>query len=238
MKVYSRITGDSFSLDRSPSDALAARIAKMRRAVWSGVKTAELWAQEEPYRLIMITLTYRQVGAWKGRQIREFSLWSKKQGCPGYVWVAELQKRGAVHYHALVLWPRATRWKMPTFDAGWAHGYTWVTDNVKHPLYIMKYLQKGLSDAATVHFPRGARLYGISQSIVRRMPFEYKCNYRDNHLPAWYREGAQDPVTRVSSYRVCGGVAFGGQKAISPYSTRDLDPVASIGQLMYNNFNT
>ena len=55
--------------------------------------------------LWMVTLTYAGVDDWRPNHIREFmqafrKLYKKK--LVGYAWVAELQERGAVHYHVMV----------------------------------------------------------------------------------------------------------------------------------------
>ena len=232
MKVYNRMTGMAFEIENSKSDAMAARIAKMRRAVWAGVCRASEWSAEGAYRLIMVTLTYAMASDWHGRQVRQLTEWSKRKGCVGHVWVAELQERGALHYHVLILWPGTEPWIKPVAGGGWEHGFTWVTDGVKYPWYIMKYMQKGLNDGNGNQYPRGARLYGISQSIVRSMRYEQRLVYRENQVPAWYREGAEDCDTVLSGYRVRGGVDRQGTLAISPYSARDLAPIDAIADNM------
>jgi hypothetical protein len=56
------------------------------------------------YKFIMITLTYAPEFGWKPNHIREFMLSLKKvlgNNLLAYAWVAELQKRGVIHYNKL-----------------------------------------------------------------------------------------------------------------------------------------
>lgn len=115
-----------------------------------------------------ITLTYEEIAAWRPYHITQYlrrcNVWLKRRGHVfRYVWVAELQKRGAVHYHIVTWLPH--RVKLPKPDElregnrmrWWSHG----SSNIKaatSPLgYIMKYASKGED---VLVFPKGLRLYG------------------------------------------------------------------------------
>jgi hypothetical protein len=125
-----------------------------------GFRAAEPW---------FVTLTYRGVHDWSARHIadalKRYRAWAKAKGyAVRYTWVAELQKRGAVHYHALIWLPPGA--VMPQWDrvsagrkvAFWPHGMT-NTERAKAGVgYLMKYLSK-LGDQT--RFPKGLRLYGI-----------------------------------------------------------------------------
>nr|CRY96668.1 hypothetical protein [uncultured prokaryote] len=85
-----------------------------------------------------------------------------------YLWVAELQKRGAVHYHLLAWLPKGIR--MPHWDQSftapsgrtvrpfWSHGMTNTEVARSGVGYLMKYLSK-LGDETV--FPPHLRLYGV-----------------------------------------------------------------------------
>lgn len=238
MAMYSRLTGDAFEFPDQKERELA-RLARMRHIVWLGVKTMGSVQDVDGGALTMYTLTYTGIDDWAPRHISGCLRWLRAQGVRAYVWVGELQRRGAVHYHVLCLLPEGQRWVKPSAAAGgWARGFTWVTPNIERPLYIMKYLQKEVSKHGRTKFPRGFRLYGIAQWLVRRMPFEYAVPYRGAQLPRWFREGAEDDCIIRASFRVAGGVAYGRQVAVSPYATSDLPLVVQLNGWLYNDVDT
>lgn len=108
---------------------------------------------------LFITLTYRAIDGYRGRHISEYlnELRRTVKFELRYVWVLELQKRGAPHYH-LVLWiPRGERIPMPDRSGMWQHGSSQV-ERARSPVaYIMKYASKGTE---TDKIPRGARICG------------------------------------------------------------------------------
>ena len=86
-------------------------------------------------------------------------LWAKRRGfVVPYVWVAELQLRGAVHYHVVVWVPR--RLQLPKGDkqGWWRHGMTQRVRARKPVGYLLKYASKGTDGPQ--RFPRGLRLHG------------------------------------------------------------------------------
>lgn len=139
-----------------------------------------------------VTLTLRPGVDWAPGMISSamdlYRKWCLREGhsAPVGVWVAELQKRGAVHYHILALLPRRAR--MPAWDSEgfWPHGMS----NVKRlpegvlqaGCYLGKlasYLSK-LAKAGAVRperlagFPKGCRLFaefGLSSPARDRVRF-------------------------------------------------------------------
>lgn len=110
----------------------------------------------------MLTLTYAAVDGWDAKDvtrllaaIREYL---RRRGHPlRYVWVLELQKRGAPHYHLLLELPKGLTLPKPDKRGWWPHGYTKI-EWARHPVgYLAKYASKGQG----LHtFPRGARISG------------------------------------------------------------------------------
>lgn len=155
-----------------PLDANAqadARVRRLKRSVWAsghlhaladnGFRPAVCW---------FVTLTYRGVDDWRADHIKEavnrFRKWCKRVAVPcRYTWVAELQQRGAVHYHLLAWLPVGV--SMPFWDkahgkraAFWPHGWS----NTEKARAGVGYLMKYLSKLGTLsRFPKGLRLYGI-----------------------------------------------------------------------------
>lgn len=112
----------------------------------------------------LVTLTYRGVMDWRPDHIRSALTsarnWATRRGFAfRYVWVAELQKRGAIHYHVCVWLPRGVR--MPKWDsdrAWWPHGMANRKVARHATAYLMKYLSKGTDYG---RLPPGARAYGV-----------------------------------------------------------------------------
>jgi hypothetical protein len=145
------------------------RIARLKRAVWTAGKHQELFDYLYGVRSVVwfVTLTYRGVDDWKAQHIaaaiRRFRKWCKRRTmlCR-YVWVAELQNRGAVHYHVLAWLREGTampHWDEPVHGgAWWPHGMSNTQPAKAGVGYLMKYLSK----LGEFHrFPKGLRLYGI-----------------------------------------------------------------------------
>lgn len=142
----------------------AARLARLRRSV--GVSARLLGVGRPGFRpdwCCMVTLTYRPGVDWKPSHVRaaltHYREWCRRRRVPcRYVWVAELQKRGAVHYHIACWLPEGMR--PPKFDVQgwWPHGSTNRVVARKAVPYLMKYLSKGSGSMA---LPDGARGYGV-----------------------------------------------------------------------------
>jgi hypothetical protein len=214
-------TGLAVSQVHTPEQKAATRVKQMRVAIWCGVEALKSEVDKGGSRLVMFTLTYRGVFDWAPRSIRRFGRWLSKEGSKGYIWVAELQKRGAVHYHVLALWETGRPWIKPERSNGaWVKGFTWVTDNVKYPWYIMKYIQKGTKDGRSIRYPKGLRIYCVSRGTVSLMRDTVRDTYRAIHLPEWYRQGAVVAGKLRDANRVSGGVAFGQFIYLTPYAAR------------------
>ena len=150
------------------------RIRSLRRSVWAaghlhgladhGRRAPVAW---------MVTLTYVGVDDWRPDHIsaatEKFRRFCARKRVPcRYLWVAELQKRGAVHYHLITWLPEGV--SMPHWDrattthsgrhvnALWPHGMTNVEKARNGVGYLMKYLSK-IGDVAA--FPHHLRLYGV-----------------------------------------------------------------------------
>jgi hypothetical protein len=230
MKIYSRYTGEQ--MEFSAADQHLSRVKRMRKRVWYAVKALAYVQETQGGALHMITLTYAGVGDWGAHDVSRFVRWCRSKGARHYVWVAELQRRGAVHYHALVLWPHGELWVKPGGAAGgWAHGFTWVTPNVRRPFYIMKYLQKGVR--SDKKFPRGMRLYGMSAASMRCLPFQERCDERLSLLPRWLGAQAVSDWRVLTARRVIGGIDWWGLAIYSPYSRTNLPDVDEVSRRMY-----
>lgn len=151
-------------VDAFTPDPDASRIARLRRAVGFSARV-HLTDAPDLSRCIMVTLTYRGVHDWAPRHISDclqyVRRWFRARELElRYVWVCELQKRGAPHYH-LALWvPPGV--ELPYFDAvgWWPHGMSRVEVARGAVGYLMKYLSKG-GRAEDHRLPGGARVFGV-----------------------------------------------------------------------------
>lgn len=150
-------------------DQSASRLARLRLNVGlsghlHGMETSPKGAR--PWQAWMLTLTYRAVDGWSPRHVSQcldlLRKWAHRNGVDRlrYVWVAELQKRGAVHYHVVVWLPRHLSLPKPDRRGWWAHGMTNVVRATKPVSYLCKYLSKG-GGVDEQRLPNRARCYGV-----------------------------------------------------------------------------
>lgn len=167
--VPSKTKGNVATISFAKPIVAERRIKRLKRSVWA---SGHLHPMAEngfrPHQCWFVTLTYRGVKDWQPNHIKEsirkYRNWCKRKGVPcRYTWVAELQSRGAVHYHMLAWLPQGVR--MPHWDrtygtssSFWPHGISNTQKALSGVGYLMKYLSK-LGELTI--FPKGLRLYGI-----------------------------------------------------------------------------
>jgi len=158
----------------SKSAVAVRRVKRLKCSVWASGKLHSL--SKAGFRdsvCWFVTLTYVGVRDWKANHMSKALLtyrhWCKSLSIPcKYTWVAELQSRGAVHYHLLCwlpvgvsmpFWDKLTRTTKGAYrEAFWPHGMTNTQKCTSGVGYLMKYLSK-LGELTV--FPKGLRLYGI-----------------------------------------------------------------------------
>lgn len=206
----------------APPEVALRRIARLKRAVWAaGQALAHLSPEGDGSVCWFVTLTYVGVNDWRpdhiSNAIRRYRKWCKAAsiGCR-YVWVAELQGRGAVHYHLLSWLPPAVA--MPHWDlerpkgAWWPHGMT----NTQPARAGVGYLMKYLSKLGELHrFPKHLRLYGMGglsppgRAVVGWV-----------NLPEWVkREHGVGEVRRVRERLTCLAT---GELLASPWQVKSI----------------
>ncbi|WP_245610849.1 rolling circle replication-associated protein [Xenophilus azovorans] len=148
-------------------DRAAARVTRLRKAVGVASKCHLNLSEGTGENNVMVTLTYRgNNDDWQPRHvsdyIRKVRLWFKDR-CPGqklrYVWVAELQQRGVIHYHAVFFLPAGVRMPHADRKGWWPHGSTNTLKATAPVAYLMKYASK-VQTKNVGGFPRGARIHG------------------------------------------------------------------------------
>jgi len=92
----------------------------------------------------MIRLSYKPGVSWQPNHVRDYLQELRKMsgsGLVAYAWVAELQKRGVVHYHIFMVVLRGTNVPTPDKSGMWPHGSTKI-ETGKSPYYLVTYLGK------------------------------------------------------------------------------------------------
>ena len=148
-------------------DMFEKRYQRMRERVseWAGVM--DMLSKEIPgSRLIMITLTIAKVKDYSPGMIREYlkslkyrlgkDLW-------GFAWIAEMQKRGAVHYHLLIMVPKYKRVPMPDKSGMWKWGMSRV-EKAKTAYYLCVYIGKERQKELS-RYPKSCRTYAVSYRL-------------------------------------------------------------------------
>ena len=177
---------------------------------------------------VFITLTYRNNSLWDkkdiSRIIDKYRKYFTNKGSDlmpkqdfRYVWVAELQKRGVIHYHLVVWMPRFKKLKSLKPDAlgWWDKGYSNAVAVRKSVFaYLMKYLSKGTSikddEGYVISFPKGARIYGVGGlNASQRLKTAYEM------LPKWVTKVFIDDSVPIR--RIKGGFKQGITELLSPY---------------------
>ena len=143
-------------------DVWEARVKRMRQSVLTSARLIQEGLQHSGHRFkaAMLTVTYASVNAWRPDHISNLTnhmrMYLTRRGhrlCG--VWVAELQQRGAVHYHFVVWLPKGITFPKPDKQGWWPHGMTqwqWARRAVG---YLVKYTSKVVSKH---RFPKGCRI--------------------------------------------------------------------------------
>lgn len=164
-KTSGSTLSDPTYLDVSFSHSIVQerRVNRLRRIVWACGHLHAFGCPEGVLENVWFcTLTYKPGINWEPRHIsnclKAVRKWCKRRDVPfRYVWVAELQHRGALHYH-LAMW-LSKRIQLPKFDekGWWPHGMTQRVIAKDAVGYLMKYLSK----ISQFHkFPKGVRIHG------------------------------------------------------------------------------
>lgn len=111
----------------------------------------------------MVTLTYKR-DTWQASDIRNYLThvrnWMKRRTGEvlRYIWVAEMQRRGVIHYHVLFFMSKGITMPKADKQGWWPHGSTRTERAVAPVNYVMKYASKFDSKGG---FPKGARTYAV-----------------------------------------------------------------------------
>lgn len=197
-------TSDTPDLEPIEIDQVACRLKRMRRSVTVAARLFALAVGPRQFKPAMLTLTYRDVDGFKPLHVSELLKrirnWLARRGhTMRYVWVAELQMRGALHYHVLLWLPRGLTLPKPDKQGWWPHGSTrieWARNAIG---YLCKYVSKfdGMAQ-----LPKGARLHGAGGFDA-----DAKSIRRWFNLPSWLQclAGVQRRFVRIKGVGLVDG---------------------------------
>jgi hypothetical protein len=160
VKLYCHETGKVAYVDQFES-----RLLKMRMAIikWADDMLKFRDGYPGQTRMVMIMLTYRRVIDYKPGHINLYIKNLKRRlgsRLLTFAWVAELQKRKAVHYHLVVLVKAGTNIPAPDTSGMWKHGWSG-RYTARSPHYLVKYTGKEYQKDLSL-YPKSTRLYAVS----------------------------------------------------------------------------
>lgn len=173
-------------------DTRSIRFRRMRYNVIASANWLNVEATRGGFRCdpIFITLTYAEVGAQTARDISGFVKrlreYLRRRGEKlRAVWVAELQERGALHYHMIVWLPKG--WKLPKPDerGWWTHGFSNIKRSHRPVGYLANYAGKlkGKGLDGGFAFPKGFRMFApVGLDREDRLKRAWA------NLPGWLRD--------------------------------------------------
>jgi hypothetical protein len=145
-------------------DIWKVRYNRMRERVGEWVRVLSVY---NDIQFIMVTLTYAPEFDWQPNHIRSFMLATRKtqgEDLLGYAWIAELQKRGVIHYHVMLVVPTGLvvgdDLPYPDKDGTWPYGLSRV-EVALTPFYLTKYLGKEYQKDFS-RFPKGIRAFAVN----------------------------------------------------------------------------
>jgi len=184
-------------------------------------------------RMVMLTLTYRDMDMWEHNQIRDFmtsirNLLGKQ--LYGYAWVLEMQERGAPHYHVLLYVQRGTKIPRPDEEL-WEYGMSRI-ETVRTPFYICKYTSKGHQKAYQKEgLPARARMFAV-KIYDTNIPEGDLFTFAMSSAPSWLRPHLLEAFQNVGSVvhwsRVKGGgwvIRETGEVLVSPWKIISIERV-------------
>lgn len=197
----------------------AQRIKRMKCSVGHAARLLHFDAhcerEAQRWNLKFLTLTYADADGWEpghfGAFRKTMNHWMRSRGIRfRYVWVAELQKRGALHYHIVIWLPKGKFLPKVDSQGWWPHGSTNIVTAQSPIGYITKYASKTTQDS--LHgFPKGARMCGHGG-----LPDEGRRHIRYWQAPIWVRDALSG---RADIRKVPGGYCdkLTGEYLVSPW---------------------
>jgi len=205
-------------------DMFDKRYQRMREKIseWAGVM--DMLKKEIPgSRLIMITLTIKKINDYSPGIITGYLKDLKRRlgkNLYGFAWVAEMQKRGAVHYHLLVMVPKFTRVPMPDKSGMWKWGSSRV-EKAKTAYYLCVYIGKERQKELS-RYPKSCRTYAVSYRLPEGRIKAYLDNKRDvdRFEKSMGIEKSNNPESSFWEYVGCTVTKGYAEKVLIPFENQ------------------
>lgn len=156
-------------------DTFAVRLGRMKKSIIDWAYLVDKFRSSHKTRMVMVTLTYRRGCDYKPGHIGDYLRNLKKRlgsALYAFAWVAELQKRRAVHYHVILVVEPGSDIPMPDKKGYWTHGMSKI-ETAKTAFYLATYAgkqyQKSIGD-----YPKSCRLYATSirPAMKNKLPID------------------------------------------------------------------
>lgn len=144
-------------------DTFRQRLGTMKARVINWAYLVDKYREKNMARMVMVTLTYRRKTDYKPGHIRDYLKNIKKrlgQNLLAHAWVAELQQRGAVHYHVILVVSPGSDIPIPDKKGYWTHGHSRI-ETARTAYYLAVYTGKQYQKALQ-NYPKHCRLYGMT----------------------------------------------------------------------------
>lgn len=153
-------------------DTFSNRLMKMRIAVgeWADDVLAFQSMYPNETRMVMVLLTYAGIEDYQPGHINLYIKDLKRRlgnGLITFAWVAEIQDRGAVHYHMILLVRRGTKIPLPDKSGMWKYGLSGI-HTARTPWYLAKYTGKE-HQKDLARYPKSCRLYAVSPRLTKQI---------------------------------------------------------------------
>lgn len=162
------LKNSAFSNQEIEVDTRLARWKKLRKSIREAARLheQEMAATRARWYRSMLTLTYSPENEPEPKDItallKAIGQWSKRRKIHlRYCWVAELQTRGALHYHILFWVPKGISLPKPDKQGWWRWGSTNIKAVTSPIGYVTKYASKIRQKLkAGSSYPKGFRTHG------------------------------------------------------------------------------
>jgi len=178
--------------DKIKVDSFKSRQHRLVTCIHSYVDYMKPIAELEGLQMKMITLTYAKASDWRPNHIRDFNSWLRRtlgDKMFSYSFVAELQKRGAIHYHLIVYTRQGVKIPCPDLPSGrknfipWTWGFSKI-ETARVPQYLASYVSKE-HQKDYYRFPKNARGFGVWVNSSNQLKQFFKQYMNQKRAPLW-----------------------------------------------------
>lgn len=180
-------------------DPQKSKMRRMRKRITAWSKAvAHIESRGVLTRKVLITLSYDTAGTlgkgahdWKANHIRDFMKRFKEvlgDDLLAAAWAAEMQKRGAVHYHIYAIVRKGVLIPRPDDEGLWPWGLSRV-ETGRSPFYLVSYLKDddGSKGYQKTGYPKGCRTYSVWIRKSEITSWEWTL-FKWSALPDWLIE--------------------------------------------------